>query len=186
MEALGCFPTIPDLRERGLSDGVGGLYVSMERRGELLTAGGRVSDIAELLREVLARWGSPQAVVTDRWREAELADVLDVVRFPRCPLITRGQGFKDGGEDVRAFRRALLGGHVRPSESLLLASALREARVVTDPAGNTKLAKATEGGRRRRARDDAAAAAILAVSAGYRKWNRGAARGGRPLRFEAV
>ena len=185
LEALGCFPRLPDLRERGLADGVGGLYVSMERRGELITAGGRVSDIAELLREALARWGSPQAVVTDRWREAELTDVLDLVGFPRCPLITRGQGFRDGGEDVRAFRRALLGGHVRPSESLLLASALKEARVVTDPAGNTKLAKATEGGRRRRARDDAAAAAILAVSAGYRKWHQGAARP-KPPRFVAV
>ena len=170
LKALACFPRLPGLRERGLADGVGGLYVKMAGRGELIRAGRRVSDIAELLREVLARWGSPAAVVTDRWRKAELADVLDAIRFPRCPLVVRGQGFKDGGEDVRAFRRALLGGHVRPSESLLLAAALREARVVTDPAGNSKLAKATQGGRRVRARDDAAAAAILAVAAGTRRW----------------
>ena len=186
LDALACFPTMPGLRERGLADGVGGLYTSMEKRGELIRAGGRVSDIAELLREVLARWGAPQAVITDRWREAELTDVLDSIRFPRCPLITRGQGFRDGGEDVRAFRRAVLGGYVRPAESLLLTSALREARVVSDPAGNAKLSKATEGGRRRRARDDAAAAAILAVGAGFRRWHQGAGRGGRPLRFVAV
>ena len=42
--------------------------------------------------------------------------------------------------------------------------------MVTDPAGNSKLAKATQGGRRVRARDDAAAAAILAVAAGTRRW----------------
>ena len=34
---------------------------------------------------------------------------------------------------------------------------------LSDPAGNSKLAKGSEGGRRLRARDDAAAAAILAV-----------------------
>ena len=55
-----------------------------------------------------------------------------------------------------------------PAVSLLLRSAMSEAVVVTDPAGNAKLAKNSESGRRKRARDDAAAAAILAVSAGIR------------------
>ena len=45
-----------------------------------------------------------------------------------------------------------------------MAMALSEARVVTDAAGNAKLAKRSEGGRRVAARDDAAAAAILAVA----------------------
>ena len=60
-----------------------------------------------------------------------------------------------------------------PSESsgalLLLRSAMAEARTISDPAGNSKLSKSTEGGRRKRARDDAAAAAILAVAAGARR-----------------
>ena len=51
----------------------------------------------------------------------------------------------------------------------MLASAIGEARVITDPAGNSKLAKGTEGGRRLRARDDAAAAAILAVGLAERQ-----------------
>ena len=66
-----------------------------------------------------------------------------------------------------------------PAPSLLLRSAMAEARVVMDPAGNCKLAKMSEGGRRLRARDDAAAAAILAVSAGARL-PQGPSR---PLRF---
>ena len=41
---------------------------------------------------------------------------------------------------------------------------MSEAMVVADPAGNQKLAKATEGGRRKNARDDAVAGAILAVA----------------------
>ena len=39
------------------------------------------------------------------------------------------------------MRRAVLDGEVTPVESLLLRSAMSEARVVTDAAGNSKLAK---------------------------------------------
>ena len=78
-------------------------------------------------------------------------------------------GFKDGAEDVRAFRRACLEDKVTPIQSLILASAMSVARVVLDPAGNSKLAKNAGGGRRLNARDDAAAAAILAVSLATRQ-----------------
>ena len=171
LEALACFPEVPSLGERGLADGVGDLYGRMHRRGELICAGRRVSDIEALLGEALDRWGRPRALVCDRWRESELRDALDRVRFPPAAVEIRGQGFKDGGADVRDFRRAVLGDRVHPAESLLLTSALAEARVQTDPAGNSKLSKGSEGGRRSKARDDAAAAAILAVAAGARQWH---------------
>lgn len=45
-------------------------------------------------------------------------------------------------------------------------------RAVTAPAGNSKLAKGSQGGRRLRAKDDALAAAILAVAAGTRPGRR--------------
>ena len=171
LEAVAVFPETPTLAERGLSDGVGALYRRMHERGELVLAGRRVSDIPSLLAEVLARWGAPSAVVVDRWREAELRDALEAARFPTASLVVRGQGFKDGAADVRDFRRAVLSDRVRPSGSLLLTAAMAEARVTTDVAGNSKLAKASQGGRRVRARDDAAAAAILAVAAGWRQWH---------------
>ena len=85
-------------------------------------------------------------------------------------------GFRDGAEDVDRFRRAVLRGEVRPPVSLLLRSAMAEARTVADPAGNEKLAKATQGGRRERARDDAVAAAILAVAEGTRRGKQPARR----------
>jgi len=78
-------------------------------------------------------------------------------------------GYADGGADVRAFRRACADGRVTPASSLLLRSAMAEARTISDPAGNAKLSKGSQGGRRLRARDDAAAAAVLAVSAGVRQ-----------------
>ena len=135
--------------------------------------GRRVSDPAALLREVLDRWGRPVAVVCDRWRVAELRQALEGVGFPIAAMVERGMGYRDGGQDVRDFRAAVLADKVRPSRSLLLRAALSEARVTTDPSGNAKLAKGAQGGRRLRARDDAAAAAILAVSAGFRRWHGG-------------
>ena len=166
---LAAFPEVPSLEDRGVRDGVGGLYVECARRGELVTLGKRSTDIPALLAVALARFGRPARVVADRWREAELKDALEKARIPTAAFEVRGQGFKDGGEDVRAFRRACADGKVRPVKSLLLRSAMAEARTLSDPAGNAKLAKSTQGGRRLRARDDAAAAAILAVAAGVRQ-----------------
>ena len=170
LECIAAFPSEPSLAERGLRDGVGGLYAECARRGELLSLGSRAVDVSLLLRAALERLGRPSRVVADRgWREAELRDALGAAGVPSAAFEARGMGFKDGAEDVRAFRRACADGDVTPAPSLLLRSAMAEARTVSDPAGNAKLSKGSQGGRRLRARDDAAAAAILAVAAGVRQ-----------------
>ena len=171
LDAFAVFPQLPSLAERGLRDGVGATYQKMHERGELIISGERVSSIAGLLAECLRRWGKPSAIVCDRWRNAEMRQELDRARFPSgAAIVIRGQGFKDGSEDVRDFRKAILDGFVRaPVSLLLLLSALNEARVITDAAGNSKLAKNGEGGRRKVARDDAAAASILAIAEGQRR-----------------
>ena len=186
LEAVAAFPELPSLAQRGLADGVGGQYQKMANRGELITVGRRVADVKALLSEALARFGKPVALVSDRWREAELRDALEALRFPQAALITRGQGYRDGGEDVRQFRRAFLEGRVSPVPSLLLTAAMGEARTVSSPAGDEKLSKASEGGRRRRAKDDAAASSILAVSAGYRQWHMKAGNSPRRRRSAVV
>ena len=168
LECVAAFPSVPGLSERAVKDGAGRLYHSCLDRGELILTEGRVSDIRVLMAEAWQRFRSPSRIVADRWREAELRDVLDASGIPGCPLDARGQGYKDGAEDLRMFRRACESGKVTPVPSLLLRAALAEARAVSDPAGNSKLAKGAEGGRRLRAKDDALAAAILAVSAGAR------------------
>ena len=172
LDALAVFPAEPSLQERGLADGVGRLYVDQARRGELVIAGERVSDLGEMLNEARRRWGVPEAVVSDAWRYDELRQVMGAINL-RVKLIQRRQGFLDGGQDVREFRRACLGGRVTPTKSLLMRSAMSEARCLVDPAGNAKLSKGTQGGRRLRARDDAAAACIIGVAEGAR-------RGARP------
>ena len=166
LDCLAAFADMPGLAERGLADGVGRLYLDMERRGELILTPGRVSDVVDLLREAMRRYGAPDAVAADRWREAELMDALNQAGVPSSSFVSRGQGFKDGAADVRSFRNAALTGKLIPVVSLMLRAAMRESVVVSDTAGNSKLAKATEGGRRARARDDAVAAAIMAVSVG--------------------
>ena len=169
LDSFAVVPAEPSLSARGLADGVGNLYVRMEGRDELVTAGRYVSDLAGLLRMALQRWGRPAVIVCDRWREGELREKLAEAEFPVVPLVIRGQGFKDGGEDVRTFRRVCANADVRPPVSLLLRHAIGGARVVPDPAGNWKLAKDAQGGRRSRHRDDAAAATILAVAEGWRR-----------------
>ena len=169
LDCFAVFPELPGLPERGLKDGVGNLYVRMATRGELHVAGARVADIAYLLRTALMNWGIPTAIVTDRWREAELRQALDDIAFPQSHLVFRGMGFQNGGEDVRLFRAACLRGEVNPPVSLLLRAAMGEAKVAVDPAGNAKLTKSGQGGGRHfQPRDDAAAASILAIAEGIR------------------
>lgn len=182
LESLAAFPAEPGLSERGRRDAVGGLYQRMYERGELVLSGERTVNVAGLLREALGRFGRPACVVADRWREAELRDALDMAGVPPAGFVSRGQGFKDGAEDVRLFRRACIDGRVAAQPSLLLRSAMSEAVTVSDPAGNSKLAKDTQGGRRKAARDDAAAAAILAVAEG----NRRPVQAPRPMRLHVV
>ena len=169
---LDCFavlPFLPSLIEKGRQDGVGNLYQRMADRQELILAGQRVADVGALLREVLRRWGKPSVIVADRYREKELRQDLESEGFPLSDFVLRGMGWRDGSEDVRRFRKAILAGRVSVPVSLLLRSAMSEARTLSDPAGNQKLAKGTQGGRRSRGRDDAAAASILAIAEGVRR-----------------
>ena len=168
LEAVAWFPGLPSLAERGLADGVGRLYVDLAERGELLTTPGRTVPPADVVRWCLERWGRPAVVVGDRYKQSELEQAAADAGLT-CPLVWRGQGWKDGSEDVRRFRGAVLGGRVSAPVSLLIRSQLAEATTVSDVAGNEKLSRGAQGGRRVRAKDDAIASAILAVSEGERR-----------------
>ena len=168
LECLAAFPDNPGLASRGAADHVGSTYEKMHQRQELIVTPGRVVVVADLLRVAMERFGPPDLVVADRWRESELRDGLDLAGVPASAFSARGQGWKDGGSGCKGFRRACIDGRVKASKSLLLRSALSEAVTLSDPAGNAKLAKSSEGGRRQAAKDDAAAAAILSIAAGER------------------
>ena len=171
LQAIGVFPEQPDLLERGHADGVGELYVRAAERGELYQAGELVSDPAELLRLSLEMWGRPHRIVIDTWKQAKLKEILGNTEFPPTPIEVRRHGFLDGSADIREFRDAALDGHLFPFPSLILRSAVAEARTIMDAAGNTKITK-SGAGRRRSARDDAICAAIIAIAVARRVANR--------------
>ncbi|MFC6687639.1 terminase TerL endonuclease subunit [Jhaorihella thermophila] len=175
LEALGTFPSKPGLLDRGQNDGVGDRYVQMHDRGELSTLGDQTVPVAPWLVEVLAHVEGEQiaAITMDRYKQAELAEAIDKAGI-RAPLVWRGQGYRDGGEDCERFRRAAFDGLVKTAPSLLLRSAFADAVTLRDPANNLKLAKARSKGR-----IDAASATVLAVAEGARQTARAKRTGGR-------
>lgn len=181
LECFGVFPATPTtLADRGRNDGVGPrLYERMAERGELMAFGDEVSDIGEMLYHAVELWGRPQLILCDTWKLPRVKLELKELGMSGIPLELRRQGFRDGSEDLAGFREAALTGWVSPVDSLLLTSAMNSGRVVYDPAGNGKLAKATQGGRRTNSKDDALAASILAVSAGYRRRNKSSVKKAR-------
>lgn len=178
LECVAFFPGRPTLAERGKADAVGDLYVKMAERGELSISGTDAVSLSDILSQLRERWGSPRAIVADRWRADSLREALRRAGFRggRGRLVFRANGYREGSEDLAGFRAAMVGGDVRPVKSLLMRSGMAEARVAVDTAGREKLAKSTQGGRRARARDDSVAAAILAVAEGHRELERRAGR----------
>ncbi len=170
LEVLGTFPSRPSLLDRGQADGVGARYVEMQNRGELSTLGDQTVPVASWLVEIMKaiEGQSIAAICMDRYKQSELGEAIDKTGI-RAPLVWRGQGFRDGGEDCERFRRACFDGRVRSKPSLLLRSAFADAVCLRDPANNIKLAKARSNGR-----IDPAAAAVLAVAEGARIAGRGA------------
>ncbi len=164
LECLGTFPSMPNLLDRGQADGVAGRYVEMHDRGELSVLGDKTVPVAPWLVEVM-RHVEDQLVIAitmDRYKQAELGEALGRAGI-RAPLVWRGQGFRDGGEDAERFRRAAFDGLVKAKPSLLLRSAFADTVCLRDPANNIKIAKARSTGR-----IDAAAASVLAVAQGAR------------------
>ena len=174
LESRGWFPSSPSLANRGASDAVGTRYVEMQDRGELDVMGDKTVPIAGWLDAVLSHVEGQRisGLVADRYKAAELGEAMDA-RNIRVPVIWRGFGFKDGGEDVERFRRAVFDGKVIAAPSLLMRSALSDAVCLRDPAGNAKLAKARSKGR-----IDTASAAVIAVAEGARQSGRSV----RPMR----
>jgi phage terminase large subunit-like protein len=136
----------------------------MESRGELSTLGDQTVPVAPWLSQALkhVEGETIAAIVADRFKQSEFGEAIDKIGI-RAPIVWRGQGYRDGGEDCERFRRAAFDGQVKSKPSLLLRSAFADAVCLRDPANNIKLAKARSNGR-----IDAAAASVLAVAEGAR------------------
>ncbi|MDE0274147.1 MAG: terminase large subunit [Gammaproteobacteria bacterium] len=161
VEVYGAFPGVPDLRTRGVADGVGRLYQRMAERGELRTYAGRVTPVSEFLGDCAAHLRGSRVVMAgaDRYRKSEAMQALDDAGL-NWPMQWRGQGASgtaDGSHDVRAFQRAVLRREIVCAPSLMMRSAIAKSSIRRDGSGNPALQKANDRGR-----IDALSAAVIA------------------------
>ena len=83
LEALAMVPEYPPIPERERLDSQPeGTYKTMIQRGELIQAGRRVSDISELFREAVARFGRPILVISDRFKKRDTLQALEANNLP--------------------------------------------------------------------------------------------------------
>ena len=167
LEAMGAFPAVPDLRDRGEADGVGGRYTAMRDRGQLLLYPGRVADVVQFLKDTAEDLAGVERVImaADKYRQQECVEAMAKAGLT-WPTIWRGQGIghsAEGATDVRSFQNAALSGRIRSKPSLLMESAIACSAVVRDGDDNPKLEKGTSRGR-----IDALQAGVLAVGMGER------------------
>ena len=167
LEALAAFPALPNLAERGRTDGAD--YERMHADGDLLVMGRRVVPVSGLVDTALERWGRPARIVADYHAERELRQALEEAAFPLTELVTASMGgLKDSPGRVRDFRRLVGSGRVSVYPCLLIRQSMANARTVADSMGEERLIKGGMSGRRRTARDDVAVAIAAAVSEGAR------------------
>ena len=139
----------PDVRQRGKLDGCGLRYQIAQEQGELHVQEGRRSvSVGQFIRHVATQVNYPiDAICCDRYRENELLDGLQSagLNYPR--VVFRGYGFRDGGEDIRSFEKAVAEGWIQMRPSLILAASISDSCIQIDDAGNSKISKAKSTGR---------------------------------------
>ena len=162
VECLALAPGIPDLAGQEKRDRVHrGLYQRLFDDGLLTVSEGlRVQPPGQLWDAVCSAWGPPALVICDRFRLADLEDVVDG-STPIEPRVTR---WSDSSADIRALRKMVKDGPVVVAEECrtLMIASLASARVKHDDGGSVRLLKM---GSNNAGRDDVAAALALVAGA---------------------
>ena len=175
IEALGVAPGIPGIVAQEKRDRVPtGTYQKLVDLGVLRVAEGlRVQPPAQLIAAAREAWGELETVICDRFRLAELQDVVE-----GCPVVPRVSRWSEAAFDIRALRKLAQDGPLSVAESSrpLLAASLAAAMVKGDDQGNTRLMKRQSNNE---ARDDVAAALVLAAGSYARSLEARRPRGAR-------
>lgn len=162
VKVLAAFPDQPmTLLERGQRDGCGNAYERARERGELITTSGFVTNLDEFLAELVTRIG-PHKVVSvsgDRYRDAAFRTALQSAGI-NWHMRFRGQGPKDGNNDIISTRKLFLAGAIKLHRSELLELAIGETDCKVSTTGAVQLDKAS-----RVSRIDLSQALVLACSA---------------------
>lgn len=145
------------LHDKGQRDRVP--YISWRDAGHLHTTPGRAIDqlyVAQQAAE-LASMYEVQTIAYDRWHIESFKQMLDREGIS-LPLEPFGQGYKDMAPAVNEFERRLLGGQLKHGGNRVMTWCAANAVIVSDPAGNRKMAKDKASGR-----IDGIVAAIMAA-----------------------
>ena len=163
LEVVGYYGDIPTLTRREERDGQISVYTAMKKRGELVLTTGRTTPPIVVLADAIERFGHPETVVADRYKQNEVTDAAASLGLT---MTYRGLGFRDSATDVREFTEALLEHRIQSAPSLLMRTALAGTLLVRDLAGNPKIIKRYREGS---SRNDAAVASVIAIGEGSRR-----------------
>ena len=165
IDAVAIAPGIPDLADQEKRDRVPrDTYQRLYDSGMLLVSDGlRVPPPRQLWEAIMERWGKPKQIICDRFRLAELQDVVK----GKCRIDDRVVRWSEAAFDIRALRKGAKDGPFSAtlgSRDLIQAS-IGVAHVKNDDQGNYRMVKSTSNS----ARDDIAAALVLAAGAYERR-----------------
>lgn len=123
-------------------------YVAWRDAGHLLVTAGRAINKLAVVKQAaeIAALYDLQALAYDRWRIEDVKMLCDQEGIS-LPLVPFGQGFKDMAPAVDEYERRLLDRLLRHRGNPVMTWCAANAVVVTDPAGNRKVAKEKATGR---------------------------------------
>ena len=136
-------------------------YILWRDHGHLNALPGRAINKLAVIKQAaeIASMYELQTLAYDRWRIEDLKMLLDQEGI-KLPLAPFGQGFKDMAPAVDEYERRLLNTSIKHRGNPVMTWCAANAVVVTDPAGNRKVAKEKATGR-----VDGIVAAIMATGA---------------------
>lgn len=123
-------------------------YIAWRDAGHLQTTEGKTIDklaVAIQLVEITSMFDL-QEIAYDRWLIEEFKALLDREGIS-LPLVPFGQGYKDMAPAVNEYERVIIGQQLRHTGNPVMTWCAANAVVVSDPAGNRKIAKDKSTGR---------------------------------------
>jgi phage terminase large subunit-like protein len=124
-------------------------YIAWREAGHLNALPGRAIDKLAVLHElarIVSRY-DVQEIAYDEWRIADLLMLIQQEGLAMPSLVPFRQGFKSMAPAVDEFERMLLGGTLKHDGNPVMTWNAANAVVVSDPAGNRKVAKERATGR---------------------------------------
>lgn len=144
-------------------------YIAWRDAGHLAALPGRAIDKLAVLHKLaqIASLYDVQEIAYDEWRIADLLMLIQQEGLAMPPLVPFRQGFKSMAPAVDEFERLLLGQSMKHDGNPVMTWNAANAVVVSDPAGNRKIAKERATGR-----VDGIVAAVMAAGRAMAKEER--------------